>query len=55
MQDNKPLTSDPHDTLTAPPKATYIPPHVTQLTTNPHTSGKGRNGSTESGPYIAPS
>jgi hypothetical protein len=41
MQDNKPLTSDPHDTLTAPPKkAAYIPPYVTQLSPTNHTANK---------------
>ena len=53
MQDNKPLTSDPHDTL--PPKTPYIPPYVTKLTTNPNTSGKTNAHITEGGPRHAPS
>ena len=39
MQDNKLLTSDPHDTL-HPPKAPYIPPYVTQLSPANHTANK---------------
>jgi|688.fasta_scaffold622413_1 hypothetical protein len=54
MQDNKPHISDPHDTLIAPTKATYIPPYVTKLITNPNTSNKRSTYIRESG-YDAPS
>jgi hypothetical protein len=51
MQDNKPITSDPHDALTASPKTPYIPPYVTKLTTNPNTSGKPSRYYSEVGSY----
>ncbi len=54
MQDNKPITSDPHDTL-PPQKSPYIPPYVTKLTTNPDTSGKSYAFIIEGGTRQAPS